>query len=185
MPDRPAGMARAAAVLALALLAACGGSSSTAVSDAAVGGDAAADGGVAADAGGDACNGLDQLGAIVTAACEPGAPSPATRGTGGTIADGTYVLTESQFFGICSTSELGETLVVSQGTVQSLATGASGVVTRKSLTYTVTSDGAMLVETQTCPANVVGTVGFSATPTRLTIYLVNALGTRVSTFTRQ
>jgi hypothetical protein len=47
----------------------------------------------------------------------------------------------------------------------------------------VNDSGKMLVESQTCPAAVIATIGFSATPTTLTIYLVNALGTRVSTFT--
>jgi hypothetical protein len=170
--------ARSALVVAVAVaaLAACG-SSSTAPDAGPP--DAGADAS-AADAG-DNCNELAPLGGPVAATCAPDAPTPAT---GGTIADGTYVLTQSLFFGTCSSSTLDETLLVSGGTVQSVAVDANGVVIRKSVTTTVAGSGTALVEAQTCPPGLIVTVGFSATPTTLTIYLVNALGTRVSIFTR-
>ena len=121
------------------------------------------------------------LGPLVTATCDMGAPLPAT---GGTIVDGTYLLSESYFFGTCAMSMLGETLMISGGKIESLAIDAGGAVLRKSLSYTASGSGATMVETQTCPLSVVATIRFSATPTTLTIYLVNALGTRMSTFTR-
>jgi hypothetical protein len=148
------------------------------------GSDAQADAGVQVDAGAGAgdgpCNALAQLGAAVVPACDAGSPPAAT---GGALVDGTYVLTESHFFGACSQTQLAQTLVVSQGTVQSIATAAGSVI-QDSVTFTIGAGATTLVETETCPAHVVTSVPFTATPTTLTIFLSNALATRVSTFTR-
>jgi hypothetical protein len=128
------------------------------------------------------CNPLIQLGTLVIPACDNGAPPVAK---GGTIVDGTYVLTEAHFFGDCSTGALAETVVISQGTVQSIATGPDGGVQLKTVTTTLGQNGTTLSETQTCPIRVMTTISFDATPTTLTIYLTTALATRVSTFTLQ
>jgi major membrane immunogen (membrane-anchored lipoprotein) len=172
-------VARVALVVAMAAMVAvtaCG--SSATAPDA---GPADADASDAPADAGDNCNGLAPLGPLVTATCDTGAPPPAT---GGTIVDGTYLLSESHFFGTCAASMLGETLVISGGKIESLAIDAGGAVLRKSLSYTASGSGTTMVETQTCPLSVVATIRFSATPTTLTIYLVNSLGTRLSTFTR-
>jgi hypothetical protein len=148
--------------------------------------DAAADGGI--DGGGDAldgggCNAIAQIADPVTTSCDPGAPPAAA---GGIIADGTYVLTESHFFVSCESNVLSETLVIAQGTVQSITTDATtGQTTRRSFTYKTTSGSATLTETETCPGAFIANVGFTATPTRLTIFTRNALGSRMSAFTLQ
>src|SRR4051812_45736103 len=77
------------------------------------------DGGAGGDTPDAGCNTLTQLGAPVTPPCDPGS---APAAAGGTIVDGTYVLSASRFHGGCSTEPLAETLVVAQGTVQSVAT---------------------------------------------------------------
>src|SRR5438552_8932041 len=111
-------------------------------------GDAALDGGGDALDGGP-CTTIAQLADPVTTSCDPGAPPAAA---GGTITDGTYLLAESHFFGACESKVLSETLVVFQGTVQSIATDATtGMDTRRSFTYTVTSGNTTLSETETCP----------------------------------
>ena len=143
-----------------------------AIQDGAAGGDTPAAG----------CNSLSQLGAPVTPTCDPGS---APAAAGGTIVDGTYVLTASRFYGACSTEPLAETLVVAQGTVQSVATGADASAIRASVSYQLAANGTTLAETQTCPARVQTTIRFSATPTTLTIYLGTLLSARVSTFTLQ
>jgi hypothetical protein len=76
-------------------------------------------------------------------------------------------------------------LVVAQGTVQSVATGADASAIRANVSYQLAANGTTLVETQTCPNKVQTTIRFSATPTTLTIYLGTLLATRVSTFTLQ
>lgn len=179
----------ARAALAVLLLVGVGCGSSSAKTDAAASTDAALDSNAdALDSGADAldggaCNGIDQLGDPVTTSCDPGTP-PAT--TGGTIADGAYVLTESHFFGACESSVLSETLVVAQGTVQSITTDATtGIALRRTLTIAATSGSATLTETETCPASIIANVAFTATLNQLTIRIANVLGTRVSTFTLQ
>ena len=128
-----------------------------------------------------ACNALTQLGAPVIPSCDPGS---APAATGGPISDGTYLLTESRFYGDCSTQPLAETIVVSQGTVQSIATGPGDSERRSSVSYLPGASDTTLSETQTCPARVQTTIRFSATATTLSIYLSTVLATRVSTFTR-
>jgi len=96
------------------------------------------------------------------------------------------LLTESHFFGACESNVLSETLMVSQGTVQSIATDATtGTVTRRSFTYTVTGGSTILSETETCPGAFIANVGFTATASRLTIFMRNALGSRMSMFELQ
>ncbi len=104
------------AALVAILLLGVGCGSSAAKTDAATDAPAATD--AALDGGGDAldggaCNAIAQLADPVTTSCDPGAPPAAA---GGTIADGTYVLTESHFFGSCESNVLSETLVIAQGT---------------------------------------------------------------------
>lgn len=127
-----------------------------------------------------ACNALTQLGAPVIPSCEPGS---APAATGGPISDGTYVLSESHFYGDCSSQPLAETLVISQGTVQSIVTGPGDSERRSSVSYLPGTPATTLSETQTCPARVQTTLRFSATASTLSIYLSTVLATRVSTFT--
>jgi hypothetical protein len=127
-----------------------------------------------------ACNALSQLGEPVIPICDRGAPPAAT---GGAIADGTYALTESHFFGTCSQAALAETLVIAQGVVQSIATVASGEETRATIAFKVAASQTTLTETQSCPTSVIANLPFSATPTTLTIQIATQLATRVSTFT--
>jgi hypothetical protein len=173
-----------AALVALFLSGLACGSSAAKVdaADGAAGSDAVFEGGAdALDGGG--CNTIEQLADPVTTSCDPGAPPAAA---GGTIADGTYLLTESHFFGACESNVLSETLVVSQGTVQSITTdAATGMATRRSFTYTVTSGSSTLSETETCPGAFIANVGFTATASRLTIFMRNTLGSRMSTFELQ
>jgi len=167
-----------AALMAL-LLAAAGCASSAAKVDAATdAGDAAAD---ALDGG--ACNAIAQLADPVTTSCDPGSPPAAA---GGTIVDGTYVMTESHFFGACESNVLSETLVISQETVHSITTDATtGMAMRRSFTIKVTSGSSTLSETETCPGAFIANIGFTATPSRLTIFMRNALGSRMSAFELQ
>ncbi len=176
------------ALIALLLLGGgCGSpaSKSGATTDA---GDAASDVTAPLDGGADAldgggCNAIAQLADPVTTSCDPGAPPAAT---GGTIVDGTYLLAESHFFGACESNVLSETLVVSQGTVQSITTDATtGMTARRRFSYAVTSGSSTLSETETCPGAFTANVGFTATVGRLTIFMRNALGSRMSAFELQ
>jgi hypothetical protein len=171
-----------AALTAIMLLGAGCGSSAAKPDAATDATDAALDGGADALDGG-ACNAMAQLADPVTTSCDPGAPPAAA---GGAITDGTYLLAESHFFGACESNVLSETLVIAQGTVQSITTDATtGQVTRRSFTYKTTSGSTTLTETETCPAAFIATVAFTATPSRLTIFMRNALGSRTSTFALQ
>jgi len=174
--------ARAALGAILLIGIACGSPAAKVDAGDAAGSDAALDGaGDALDGG--PCTTIAQLADPVTTSCDPGAPPAAT---GGTIADGTYLLTESHFFGACESNVLSETLVVLQGTVQSIATDATtGMATRRSFTYTVTGGNSTLSETETCPRAFIANVGFTATASRLTIFMRNALGSRMSVFELQ
>ena len=127
---------------------------------------------------------IAQLADPVTTSCDPGAPPAAA---GGTIADGTYLLTESHFFGACESNVLSETLVVSQGTVQSITTDATtGMATRRSFTYTVTSGSTTLERDGDLPRRVHRQRRRSPPrPSRLTIFMRNALGSRMSVFELQ
>ena len=178
--------ARAALVALLLVGLGCGSSSATPpaadAADEAATSDTGLHGGADALDGG-ACNAIAQLADPVTTSCDPGAPPAAG---GGAIADGTYVLTDSHFFGACESNVLSETLVVSHGTVQSITTDATtGRATRRSFTVTATSGSSVLTETETCPGAFIAPVGFTASPTRLTIFMPNALGSRMSAFERQ
>jgi hypothetical protein len=128
------------------------------------------------------CNALTQFGVAVTPSCDPGV---APAATGGDIADGTYDLNESHFYGICSTVPLAETLVVSQGTGQSIATKDDGSEIRTTVSFLVNGDGTSLNATQRCPASVQTSLLYTATATTLTTYLSTVLSTRMSIFTLQ
>ncbi len=177
-----------AALAALFLIGlACGSSAATPdaaaeAADAAGNADGTLDGGAdGLDGGG--CNAIAQLADPVTSSCDPGAPPAAA---GGTIADGIYVLTESHFFGSCESNVLSETLVIAQGTVQSITTDATtGQATRRSFNYAVSNGSSTLTETETCPGAFIANVGFTATASRLTVFMRNALGSRMSTFELQ
>jgi hypothetical protein len=130
----------------------------------------------AVDAG---CNELAQLATSIATVCDAGTPP---MPSGGIIAEGTYVLVESRVFGTCTPSVLAETLLISGGTVQSLATGGDGQLVRKSLGYALT--GTTMAQIETCPTDLMNQASFSATANTLTIFLSNLVSTHVSTFAR-
>jgi hypothetical protein len=162
------------AALAFATAAGCG--SITTAPDGSS--DGAADG--PADSGAP-CNAVEQLGAQVAASCTDGG---APEVTGGTIADGTYVLTSATYYGTCVTSVLAETVVVTGGsTIDSVVTFSNGTVERNNLTYSVA--GTDLQQMHMCPLSDSTTTPFSATPSTLSVSLTVDNATRVSVYTRQ
>lgn len=97
-----------------------------------------------ADSGG-ACNELEQLGAEVTPTAATGFPAMA----GGTIADGTYVLTKMHVYeGTPPASAGAQTLVVSGSTAQLVMT-RDGMTERQSVTLRVM--GSILQFVPLCP----------------------------------
>ena len=133
------------------------------------------------DAGGD-CNAIAQQGSQVIATFTSGDP-PAP--TGGTIVDGTYVLTSATYYGTMVTSTVSETAVVASGCIMAVLTDQqSGAIERNNLAYT--TSGTDLTETHTCPlSTVTTTVSFSTTATTLTLSYTIDGATRVGVYTLQ
>ena len=161
----------------LCVLAGC--SSSGTSTDGATGNDAVGIGMCGAGTpAGQECNAVTSMGAPVTPTCVSGA-SP--TGQGGTIADGTYVLTAQTYYNrsTCPTIALSETVVFSGGCLE-LATGTPFPATASG-TFTVS--GANLMLTQTCVhIDVDGATTtsnaavntFTATPTTFTLFSHNS-----------
>jgi hypothetical protein len=93
------------------------------------------------------CNQLTQLGAQLSAVGEAGT---APAATGGTFADGTYVMTKVGFYGLPGISNPAGALTASiAGTVMNtIATNDKGDVTRAS--YTIAVTGTKFTLTETC-----------------------------------
>lgn len=143
--------------------------------------DGSTDGAVAAMCGagtpaGQVCSDAPDNGPAITPTCATGAmPS----GTGGTIVAGTYFLTAQTYYNVpfCPTTAISGTLVVGGGCIQSSTD--TPVVTSTSATLTVHGNvaeidvkcvnaGALTI-TQDAPS-----VTFTATPTTLTLFTMNA-----------
>jgi hypothetical protein len=146
------------------------------------GGDAAPDG----DAGfGAGCNTLTP-GAPVTVVCAGdggGAPNPA----GGTIADGTYVLTSITALGPCIVLDVAQTLVITGTTIQTVVEDSITGVARGNSTYTVSGAGvfSQLMETNTCPDTMARAFGYTAAGNTLTLYSNDSGTITVAVLTRQ
>lgn len=136
---------------------------------------------------GAACNSLAPSGAPIASSCsnaKPGIPK------GGTIADGTYVLTSTTFFGTCPPAEQDRiTWQICgsswQSVQESTVNGQPGKTT--TVNANVAKAGAQLTYGFTCPQNMNAANGaYDVTPTTLTLYFPMGIGsTRVDVFTKQ
>jgi hypothetical protein len=145
------------AMAAAGLLSACSGSAST---------NAGAACSAAPSTG--ACNGLTDIGAVVIPVCATG---PEPDGTGGTIVDGTYVLTSLTLYDCTrvATFPQSQTLTVSGACMQGAAhVGGAPITTSQSFVVS----GNQLTGSIDCPAGQSGaqTATFTATPTTLTLF---------------
>ena len=136
--------------------------------------DAGACGSVAGGAGG-ACNQVTNFATVVTPVCSTANPSSPT---GGSIADGTYVLTSVTDFGCPDGGPpipLAETVVVAGGCLEFAIAEEDGGVTA-SLNYVASIQGAQLTTTEVCPTPMPAVpVSFTATATSIEI-LTNLAG---------
>jgi len=153
------------------------------VNDAAVTCSGPADGGV--------CNTFANIGSMVTAGC-----GSVPAATGGTIVDGTYVLTAVTFYGSSCSGDASvaipvgsETLVGSGldtgGCLHEIFLNAGGDVTNT--TSICSTQGIQYTCSEVCPAGDAGAVTqqYTATPTTLTVYSSNADGPYAGTYTKQ
>jgi hypothetical protein len=125
------------------------------------------------------CNALAIPASITITAKSGTPPAPA----GGTIADGTYVLTEMDDYNSGDAFVGAPTagiLVVSGATLELARVGAKGDVSRYGATFTTSST--TIVETGTCGLAAPVSEGFTATPTSITF--VDTAPTFVSVYTR-
>jgi hypothetical protein len=137
---------------------------------------------------GEVCNALATPGPLVTVECAPGAPPVPT---GGSVADGSYVMTASSFYGApCVQDEeriVWDVCGASWATAEHLV--MDGMATSKTLDGIVTFSGASVSFDPACaPPGVTTTVfGYDATPTTLTLYTYSyGPGTvRVDSFVQQ
>jgi hypothetical protein len=140
-------------------------------SDAALGVDAGACGPAS---NGNACNAQSDLGNVVSWTC--GGDGPVADGTGGTLVDGTYVVTSATLYeplacgGQLPTS-FSQTLVVTGGCMQLVRT-VSGHATEH-LSAAAVVNGAAMDIYQSCPAQQHDAYTFTATPTTLTLVRKN------------
>jgi hypothetical protein len=142
-----------AASAGLCALAACHGSGTSAAVDGAVErtADAAADSPTAGICSahvppGQVCNALVLTGAAVTPTCTTGTMP---TGQGGTIVDGTYVLTAATYYTAsdCPTDPMMETIELAEGCFQA-STGPPPLTTTGSETFTIA--GSNITFTRTC-----------------------------------
>jgi hypothetical protein len=139
---------------------------------------------------GGACNRLAATGAPVNVTCAPaGAVTPTP--SGGLIADGTYLLHASRFYGLCTGLDRQRITWVLCGDAWSTVQedDIDGRTTTQNVDGNVAIGGTSFTFTPTCPAAgvPVTTFGYDATPTTLRIY-VYGYGTgrvRVDDFERQ
>lgn len=121
---------------------------------------------------GSPCASIADEGDVVTYVVEAAdPPAPA----GGTILDGTYVLTSGTFFtGPGGESGLGDKRSM---TIRVTGTVVEGARTEGTWRFTYTIDGATLHMTETCPRQHLEDLGYSATPTSLTLFVADDDGT--------
>lgn len=198
---------RVAAACACAAMVSCSGGVSTGSGDAGSGGEAGSSsgtggGGEAGSSGGSgtcganvpeggACNTLSNVGPTVTQVCASG-PMPIV-GTGGTIADGTYVLTSAADYQStsCSSEKISATYVIAGGCWQEVAQASSpGVSVSLVATLSVSVQGNQLTTTALCqsaqlPATATST--FTASGSTLTLFVPGKGNTSlgVQVFTKQ
>ena len=127
----------------------------------------------AAGASATACNTIADVGPTITPTCDPG---PIPKGVGGTIVDGTYVLTAETYYGsTCPKTPLSATVAIAGGCLQE-ASDADQSSLRVSATVVVS--GNELMTTPTCyPAGVTlgGTAPtFTAVGSTLTVFNNNS-----------
>jgi hypothetical protein len=136
------------------------------------------------DGGSGACNSLVNAAPVVqqTVVNQP-MPSPTN---GGTIASGTYYLTDSKIYQGAPPGEVPLQLQITQyisgatvQTTQHIMNSPNS--THDTRTYTVS--GTMLTVTFTCGGTGMGNLGYDATPTQYTTY--NGVGKTVNVWTRQ
>jgi hypothetical protein len=125
------------------------------------------------------CTDLQELGASVTGTCPTGA-QPA--GAGGTVVDGTYVLTAQARYidGGCVSETFQATMTVF-GTCSSRVDGLSGGTTLITRDSTFETSGNVLTRTATCGASLPAAT-YTATATQITIF---DQGGSVTTWTKQ
>lgn len=100
---------------------------------------------------GGACTSLVDVGPTVTGTCDATGTLPV--GTGGTIADGTYVLTSQTYYGstTCPNGQLSATLVIAGDCwEESVSAGTSSGPVAFTATFTVVVQGNQVTRTSTC-----------------------------------
>jgi len=133
-----------------------------------------------------ACNDLVNNAPAVTLVAIADSPPAAL---GGTLVDGTYWLTGFNVFtGPGGTTDLSTftanaTFVLSGTTMQQVLSSNGGA--EKRYTSTVSTSGTTLYATDTCPEPVTEQDPYTATPTKLTIYLDDPNGTFEQIYTKQ
>jgi len=127
---------------------------------------------------GAACNTITNVATAITPTCTT---ATMASGSGGTIVDGTYVMTSQTYYGTsgCASTPLAATFVYSAGCVQEITT-AAGI----SFTATVSLDvhgTNQVTKTVACVyPSLAGatldtpTITFTATPTTLTLFTHNS-----------
>jgi hypothetical protein len=169
--------------LSCLLAAGCFGSSSTPPPAAQDGG--GTDGAPETDAGpsscgatgdGGECNGIAQVGSPVTGTCES---TTQPQGAGGTIADGTYVLTARVGYGSgCTATTYTATMVIAGNCVERVDGQATSAVRRN---HALATSGNVLTRTATC-GSALPAATYTATPTQLVVF---DEGGAVTTWTKQ
>jgi hypothetical protein len=168
--DKPS---RTISVLLLVLLAGgCGGSTSTMTPDLSM---------PPVDLMPGPCNRVPLPAATITIQQGTGNPPGPT---GGSIVDGTYLLTQAIDYSVgdalIGQSTAGE-MIVANGTIQSVSSDPKGGTVRVNATYTIM--GTSLQQTGTCGFSDSFSQGVSATDTTLT--LIQAMPPLMTVFTRQ
>jgi hypothetical protein len=171
-------------VLSILASIACSSSSSS-------GGNAGNDAGPAEAGGGSDGGGADAgncgapafIESTVTPVAVNGMPSAPA---GGTIADGTYVSTADEIFGLdggaAPTSTIDSNTIVQGSTLIMAGKGKNGFTASSG---TFTTSGSTLTFNQTCPSSATSTFQYTATPTTLEIYSTVDGVTYVGTLTKQ
>jgi hypothetical protein len=144
------------------------------------GGGGAAGGAATGGAGGQACNSVALLGSAVGQTSGTGAaPTP----QGGTLVDGTWVLTKSEVYsGTPDTSTSQITFTTAGGKAQVVVKTATSV---ERVNYDMTVNGTSLTAKETCPGSSEYSYGFTATATEFTEFIAAGNATQVNTYTKQ
>jgi len=131
---------------------------------------------------GQACNAIPNVGAQVTPTCTTGT---VPTGTGGVIADGTYVLTEQTYYNTgCPTAPISETFIIAgdcfQGVFDLFEPGSIAPAVTGTAATRVTVQGNTIMLTLTCSETGFQTTmqdtptkTYTATDTTLTMFTVN------------